>query len=367
MNTYLHVVGARPNFMKLAPVYKELASKPNISQLVVHTGQHYDNLMSQVFFDQFQLPLPDINLNVGSGTHAKQTADIMIGLEKIFENHHPSCIIVYRDVNSTLAAALVASKLYIPVAHVEAGLRSGDRKMPEEINRILTDQVSELLFTPSEDANNNLIREGIDSSKLFYVGNVMIDTLKKMLPQSKKLIKPLLGSFGLNYVTTLPLYGLVTIHRPSNTDNIDKLISIILVLNKISNKIPLIFPVHPRTRYKLDKLNIKFSKNLIFTEPTAYLDFIALQSHSLFVITDSGGVQEESTYLGVPCLTIRSNTERPVTTILGTNKLIGDDLSLLYNAISNILMNYKTPHIIPPLWDGQAAQRIAKILFDKYK
>lgn len=349
----LHVVGARPNFMKLAPLFLELRGE--YEQRVVHTGQHYDRRMSGDFFDVLGLPEPDYNLAVGAGSHAEQTARIMMGLEKLFFDISPSAIIVYGDVNSTLAASLVAAKLLIPCLHVEAGLRSNDRTMPEELNRLVTDQLSDILLTPSRDATENLLREGIPLKRIFFVGNIMIDSLKRMLPLAKNVD-----------LTDLPeSFALVTLHRPSNVDDPRALSNLADHLNQLSELVPIIFPVHPRTRACLDKLTFRpRSERLSLIEPVDYLRFIAMQSKSCVVITDSGGIQEETTYLGIPCLTLRPNTERPVTTEVGTNTLMGDDPAAIRPHLENVLAGkYKTGKI-PEYWDGNTAVRIKGIIKD---
>lgn len=361
-----HIVGARPNFMKASPVIESLYRFSNVKQVLIHTGQHYDENMSNIFFDQLGLPRPDINLDVGSDTHATQTAKIMIKLEKLLNDIKPDLVIVYGDVNSTLAAALVCAKLLIPVAHVEAGLRSFDKSMPEEINRILTDHISDLLFTTSVDANENLAREGISTEKIFFVGNTMIDTLIKLLPKAEKLWHE--NKFVLNGNEYHPQnYILVTLHRPSNVDNLEKLKKIMKSLMEISHQIKVIFPVHPRTRSKLKLIDKEISLNsqVNVIEPLGYIEFLALQKYAKVVVTDSGGVQEETTYLGVPCLTVRNNTERPVTIKMGTNKLIGDSIENLYELLNEILKSKNfAPSEAPPLWDGRAGERIAKIIND---
>ena len=348
-----HVVGARPNFMKAAPVIRALSAYP-VEQIVVHTGQHYDFNMSEVFFQQLGMPAPDINLQVGSDTHAQQTAQIMSRFEPVLLDTKPDLVVVYGDVNSTVAAALVCSKRMIRIAHVEAGLRSFDRTMPEEINRLLTDQLSDLLFTPSEDGNLNLSREGVSPEKVFFVGNVMIDTLARMLPETDGCLLP-----------DLPRsYALVTLHRPSNVDELDWLAVLLSSLEKASQELAFIFPVHPRTRQKMAELGIKPNgKGLIrFLEPLPYLEFLALQKHATIVITDSGGIQEETTFLGVPCLTVRENTERPITISMGTNTLVGRDASRLITEIGRVLDRPGKQGDIPPLWDGHAAERIARVI-----
>jgi UDP-N-acetylglucosamine 2-epimerase (non-hydrolysing) len=352
----LHVVGARPNFMKLAPVWLALAGRRGVRQTVVHTGQHYDVDMSAVFFKDLGLPTPDINLEVGSGSHAQQTAAIMVRLESELQDTRPEVVLVYGDVNSTVAAALVAAKLLIPVGHVEAGLRSFDRTMPEEINRLLTDALADLLFTPSADADENLAREGIPSSKIRFVGNVMIDTLVRLLPQAE-IPEEAAG---------LERYALVTLHRPSNVDAAGMLARILEVLGGISRELPVFFPVHPRTRQRMEAFEpwATILDGVRFLNPLPYLQCLALQRHATMVITDSGGIQEETTYLGVPCLTIRDNTERPVTVTHGTNVLIGHDMNRLRAEVDRILAgSWKQGHV-PPLWDGHAAERIVEAIMN---
>ena len=356
----LHVVGARPNFMKAAPVLHALASHPEVRQTLVHTGQHYDDAMSQVFFRQLEMPEPDCNLGVGSGSHARQTAAVMLALEPVLLEREPDLVVVYGDVNSTLASALVCAKLGVPVGHVEAGLRSGDRSMPEEINRLLTDQLSDLLFTPSADADANLGREGIDPAKTHLVGNVMIDTLVRLLPLAEQ-----------RFSSHPPLpYALVTVHRPSNVDDLPWLRELLATLADLSRQINVIFPVHPRTRQRLNGLgSAARGERLRLTEPLPYLEFLALLRHAVMVITDSGGIQEETTFLGVPCLTLRENTERPITITQGTNRLLGRDLERLRTAAAEIagkaLAQEGKPNAPPnrlPFWDGHAAERIAKVV-----
>jgi len=361
----LHVVGARPNFMKIAPIMREMAKYPNkFEQMLIHTGQHYDANMSQVFFDELDLPRPNINLEVGSGSHAWQTAQIMQHFELALMEFNPDWVFVPGDVNSTIACALVASKLGVRVAHVEAGLRSFDRTMPEEINRLLTDQISDLLLTPSRDADKNLICEGIDPNKIYFVGNVMIDTLVRLLPKAEIRWPSLRDQFQLNN------YILVTIHRPSNVDNSESLSEILAALVKISHYIKVIFPVHPRTRSRISTLNLdKSSHNLVLTEPMGYLDFLALQKKASLVLTDSGGIQEETTYLGIPCITVRPNTERPVTITEGTNCLVDSKSAALVEAIRAALINnhYNNTKYErrPELWDGKTAGRIIQVLCEE--
>jgi UDP-N-acetylglucosamine 2-epimerase (non-hydrolysing) len=359
MVNILHVVGARPNFMKAASVVKALNSSKQVHQVLVHSGQHYDGNMSEIFFHQLGLPEPDINLEVGSGTHAVQTAQIMIRLEPVLLHQKPDIVLVYGDVNSTVAAALVCAKLLIPVGHVEAGLRSFDRSMPEEINRLLTDQISDFLFTPSEDGNKNLIREGIPDRKIYFVGNVMIDTLIRLLPRAQSRWKHLHSRLYVENGS----FGLVTLHRPSNVDEKWILKKILLALDWISKLIPLVFTVHPRTKNRIHDMNIiTNNKNLQMVEPLGYLDFLALQKHAKMLITDSGGIQEETTFLGVPCLTVRENTERPVTVKQGTNILVGQDMDCLKREVKLILDGQQKSSSIPRFWDGSASERIADII-----
>lgn len=354
----IHVIGARPNFMKVAPVMTALSAYENVSQVLVHTGQHYDANMSEIFFEQLGLPRPDINLEVGSGSHAQQTAQIMVRFEEVANCQRPDLILVYGDVNSTVAAALVCAKLHIPVGHVEAGLRSFDRSMPEEINRLITDQIADLLFTPSDDGDRNLLREGVAPEKIHFVGNVMIDTLVRLLPTAEKNWPALRSRLNLNGG-----YCLVTLHRPSNVDSRSGLEPIMGVLRDICKDIKVLFPVHPRTRGKLSECGISLDHpNFLVMEPVGYVEFLALQHHCSIVITDSGGIQEETTFLNVPCLTLRDNTERPVTVTSGTNVLIGSDMVYLRAEIDKVLKGGSRAGKIPPLWDGQAGQRIAEIV-----
>jgi UDP-N-acetylglucosamine 2-epimerase (non-hydrolysing) len=339
--------------MKMAPVLRALSRPDGVNQTLVHTGQHYDANMSDVFFQQLGIPAPDVNLAVGSGSHAKQTAEIMSRFETVVVEHKPDIVLVYGDVNSTVAAALVCAKLGIRVAHVEAGLRSFDRAMPEEINRLVTDQLSDLLFTPSPDGDANLLREGIAKEKIFLVGNVMIDSLVRLLPEALKAQR-----------SGLPdEYALVTLHRPSNVDDPVVLKNILQSLLEVSEDLSVLFPAHPRTRQRLADLEVKADR-LRLVDPVPYIEFLALQKDATVVITDSGGIQEETTYLGVPCLTLRENTERPVTVLLGTNTLVGQDADKLRAELSKILKGKGKKGTIPPLWDGHAAERIADILLN---
>jgi UDP-N-acetylglucosamine 2-epimerase (non-hydrolysing) len=348
-----HVVGARPNFMKAAPVIRAISVFNSVDQFVVHTGQHYDFNMSDVFFQELGMSAPEFNLQVGSGSHAQQTAEIMSRFEPVVLQQKPDLVIVYGDVNSTLAAALVCSKLLVKVAHVEAGLRSFDRTMPEEINRVLTDQLADLLLTPSEDGDRNLAREGVDGKKIFQVGNVMIDTLIRMLPRAT-------GSV----LEGLPeRFALVTLHRASNVDDLSWLSTMLETLEALSRELPIVFPMHPRTRERLSECSsVRTNGTLKLLDPLPYLSFLSLQQRAKLVITDSGGIQEETTFLGVPCLTVRENTERPVTVEKGTNILVGRDLARLQREIKLILAGTRKKGDIPPLWDGHAAERIAEVI-----
>jgi UDP-N-acetylglucosamine 2-epimerase (non-hydrolysing) len=347
----LHVVGARPNFMKAAPVMLALSQRPNVTQTLVHTGQHYDKNMSDVFFEQLGMPTPDVNLGVGSDTHARQTAEVMSRFEPVAIEKKPDVVLVYGDVNSTMAATVVCSKLSIPIGHVEAGLRSFDRTMPEEINRLITDQLADWLFTPSEDGDRNLCREGISPDKIHRVGNVMIDSLVRLLPMAMKC-----RANGLPH-----RYALVTLHRPSNVDDPQVLRRVLECMVGVGTELGIVFPVHPRTRQRIHEFGIE-TTGLQLVDPMPYIDFLALQAHAALVITDSGGIQEETTYLGVPCLTMRHNTERPVTTEIGTNILVGDDTIKLRTEVLRILAGNAKQGAIPPLWDGHASERIADVI-----
>lgn len=348
----LHVVGARPNFMKAAPVHAALAAR-GVRQTLIHTGQHYDASMSDVFFHQLALPTPDVNLGVGSGSHSVQTAEVMRRIEPVLLERRPDWVLVYGDVNSTVAAALVCAKIGFCVAHVEAGLRSRDRSMPEEINRIVTDRLADLLFTPSEDGDANLLAEGASADSIRRVGNVMIDSLVRLLPAAGDAWPKLREQHALDR------FALLTLHRPSNVDDPKTLIPIVETLADASSRLPVLFPIHPRTRQSLASLRFTPPPAFQFFEPLGYVEFLALQQHATVVITDSGGVQEETTWLGVPCLTLRANTERPITVTLGTNTLVGNDVEQLRRAIDAVLAGNGKRGAIPPLWDGHAAERIA--------
>ncbi len=352
----LHVVGARPNFMKAAPLLLALDRLSSIQQTLVHTGQHYDHKLSEIFFRELEMPAPDINLEVGSGTHGHQTAQVMTRLEPVLQEKKPEWVIVYGDVNSTLASTLVCSKLQIKLAHVEAGLRSFDRTMPEEINRLVTDQLSDLLFTPSADADKNLLREGVAPERIRRVGNIMIDSLVKLLPRTEGV------TFVDNGFDLSSAFGLVTLHRPANVDVPESLSRILSVLSELSRSTPMIFPMHPRTQQQIRGLDISLSSQVRIMDPVGYIEFLALQRNAAFVVTDSGGAQEETTYLGVPCLTLRENTERPVTVEQGTNTLVGNNLALLESEVAQILDGKPKKGTVPALWDGRTGDRIASLL-----
>ena len=352
MKRLLHIVGARPNFPKIAPIYREVAAHDDLEQVLVHTGQHYDREMSDIFFDEFGLPEPDVNLGVGSGSHAVQTAQIMTGLEPVMDEVGPDWVVVVGDVNSTLAAAIVASKKGIPVAHVEAGLRSYDRSMPEEVNRVLTDQIADLLLTPSEDAGPNLLREGIDPDRIRFVGNVMIDTLVRLLPRARERWPELSRRLNVDGPFTL-----VTLHRPGNVDPAGTLTGIWRGLEELADDRTVLFPVHPRTRLRIRELGLAApSTRVRLLDPLGYVDFLSLTASAAVVVTDSGGVQEETTYLGIPCVTVRPNTERPVTIEEGTNRLCGPAAAEIVDAVRTA--DGRSAAGRPKLWDGKAAERI---------
>ncbi|MFY9556198.1 MAG: UDP-N-acetylglucosamine 2-epimerase (non-hydrolyzing) [Blastocatellia bacterium] len=353
----INVVGARPNFMKIAPVMEEMRRRNGtIEPLLVHTGQHYDESMSDSFFEDLELPRPDLNLGIGSGSHSEQTARIMIAFEQVLLNHQADWVVVVGDVNSTMAAAIVAAKMLVPVAHVEAGLRSRDRSMPEEINRVVTDAIADLLLTPSRDANENLVREGVPQEKIRFVGNVMIDTLQRNIARARK--SPVLERFGLKPRQ----FCAMTLHRPSNVDDKETLSGILEALEVIGERLPILFPIHPRTRDRLERFGlserVRCNPSLILTEPLGYLDFLQLYSNSRMVLTDSGGVQEETTVLGIPCLTLRQNTERPITVLEGTNRVVGSDPAAIKREALAALEKPAHSVRVPELWDGRAATRI---------
>ena len=358
------IVGARPNYMKAAPLYREFARHPQQFECrLVHTGQHYGERMSKIFFDELGLPKPDIYLGIGSGLHGEQTGRIMIEYEKAILDNRPDLVLVAGDVNSTMACSLVAVKLHIAVGHIEGGLRSRDWSMPEEINRIVTDKIADYLFTTCRDADENLAAEGIPSAKIHFVGNTMIDSLNYYLPHFDK--KPILGDMQLQPQG----YILVTMHRPSNVDAQQSFIRMFDVLARLSERLPVIFPIHPRTRKMLQEFGqehyLSDFANLRICDPLGYLDFMKLQKEAALVLTDSGGLQEESTVLGVPCLTMRENTERPITIWQGTNELVGTDPEKIYRRSLAILDGDRKDGKIPELWDGHAAERIAAILMNR--
>ncbi len=359
----VNVVGARPNFMKIAPIMEEMEKAPSIQPVLVHTGQHYDQAMSRAFFEDLKIPEPDFFLGVGSGTHAEQTGKVMVEFGKVVEHDRPELVVVVGDVNSTLACALVAAKLLIPVAHVEAGLRSFDRTMPEELNRKLTDHVSDYLFTTTKDANENLRSEGIPAERIHFVGNVMIDTLRKYEPIAR--LKKAAEGFGLRPND----YTVLTLHRPSNVDDPKTFAMILDALEEIGEKLPILFPVHPRSRQRIAEFGfhrrIEGLRRLTLCDPLGYLGFLSLMIDSRFVMTDSGGIQEETTALGVPCLTLRENTERPVTVRMGTNVVVGTHPDRIVTEALRILEAGERAGCIPPLWDGRAASRIVEVLSER--
>ena len=362
MKKVISVVGARPNFMKVAPIHRAFQKyKDSIQHLICHTGQHYDEKMSKVFFEDLELPKPDFYLGVGSGSHAEQTANVMIKFEKILLEEKPDMIIVVGDVNSTIACSLTAAKLHIKIIHVEAGLRSGDREMPEEINRVLTDAISDLLFVTEKSGIENLKNEGVSNGKVYFTGNVMIDSLVYFKPKIAN--SDFLNNFGLESQK----YVLVTLHRPSNVDDKHQLIKLIDVLNTLADKRKVLFPIHPRTKKNLTDFGLieKISKNLILTDPIGYLDFLTLTSNAELIVTDSGGIQEESTFMGIQCITLRTSTERLITVEVGTNQLLGNDLEKAKIAAIEVLDGKLKKGSIPELWDGKAAERIVSIISQK--
>lgn len=361
---YIHlIVGARPNFMKMAPLYRALEKEEKFCRaVIIHTGQHYDEKMSKLFFEELKMPEPETYLKVGSGSHGKQTARIMERYEDyIFRTEKPDLVIVAGDVNSTIAAALVAKKLHIPVAHVEAGLRSYDERMPEEINRVLTDRISDILFTPSEDADQILLKEGVDPKKIFFVGDIMLDSLKENIKRCERSnIKKELKLADDEY------YALITLHRPSNVDEKEGLAIILDAFAEIGKKIKLIFPMHPRTRKNITTLKLEKKlqniPSLLVTEPLGYLDFINLEMGARVVLTDSGGMQIETTWLGIPCLTLRENTERPITISQGTNRLVRLDTESIIEATMEVLEGEEMKVNMPRYWDGETAGRMSEVI-----
>lgn len=362
------IVGARPNFMKMAPILRALADHlPPIAALLVHTGQHYDQDMSGQLFTDLGLPLPDINLDVGSGSHAVQTAEVMRRFEPVLDAHRPSCVVVVGDVNSTLACTLVAVKKGVPVAHVEAGLRSYDRQMPEEINRVVTDQIADRLYTTERSAEGNLRSEGIPAERVIFCGNVMIDSLLAHRNHARSAADTLRAHDIDPLVLEHPKgYGVVTLHRPSNVDDPQTLRSLLVTLGDVAKDLPLVFAMHPRTRSNIDKLQLGAlvdPARLVLLPPQGYLEMLGLMSGATLVLTDSGGLQEETTALGVPCLTLRANTERPITIEQGTNTLVGTDRAAILQAVAEILGGQGKRGRVPELWDGHAAERIASDLW----
>lgn len=352
----LNIVGARPNFMKMAPIVAEMKRR-GVEQILVHTGQHYDEAMSASFFRDLGMPQPDINLEIGSGSHAQQTARIMLAFESVVLEHKPDWLVVVGDVNSTIACALVATKLGVKVAHVEAGLRSRDWTMPEEVNRVLTDRIANLLLTPSADGDANLLAEGVAPERIVRVGNVMIDTLFMQVERAKT----------LRVCDAMELrpreFGVVTLHRPSNVDEPETLGRIFSALSQIADKLPLVFPAHPRTQARIKEFGLAVPVGMRMIDPMGYLEFLNLWSNARLALTDSGGLQEETTALGIPCLTLRENTERPVTVTEGTNQIVGTDANRIIAAATEIIENRAVKvSRVPELWDGRTAERIVTAL-----
>ena len=356
----INIVGARPNLPKIAPLIREMRRHPEIEPILVHTGQHYDDSLSDIFFRQMGIPAPDINLEVGSGSHAAQTAEVLRRIEPVLIEQKPDIVLVVGDVNSTVAVSLAAAKLGIGIAHVEAGLRSFDRSMPEEINRIVTDALADYLFVTEEDAIDHLLKEGHPSSSIHFVGNVMIDSLRHFLPTAQK--SSIGHDLGLARRESWRRFAVLTMHRPSNVDPMDKLNELLCAIDLVAAHVPVIFPVHPRTRERLNQLGIARHEDLRLVQPLGYLDFLCLLSNAALVLTDSGGIQEETTALGVPCLTLRENTERPITVSKGTNLLVGTDPTKIVAAAQGILAGNHKAGSIPPLWDGKSAERIVDTL-----
>ncbi len=359
MKTVLHIVGARPNFMKVAPIHRAIRERGRLRQILVHTGQHYDVKMSDVFFQDLGMPEPDVHLGIGGGSHAEQTGKVMIELERVFAERKPDLVSVVGDVNSTLAGALVAAKMLIPVSHVEAGLRSFDRTMPEEVNRLVTDRLSDYLLTPSADGDENLLKEGTPKERIHRVGNVMIDSLMASKARAD----------GLSVLGDLQLrrgeYAVCTLHRPANVDDPGRLRGLLEAMAFVSQRLPVVFPVHPRTRNAISEAGLhdvlQGAPGIRVVDPMGYLEFLALTSNAKLILTDSGGLQEESTALGVPCLTLRENTERPVTVTEGTNTIVGTDPARIREEATRALDGKGKAGRIPELWDGRTAERIAAL------
>jgi UDP-N-acetylglucosamine 2-epimerase (non-hydrolysing) len=368
MQPIICVVGARPNFMKMAPILRALAGHaPPLPVLLVHTGQHYDKDMSDRLFEDLRLPRPDVNLEVGSGTHAVQTSEVMRRFEPIVDTHKPSCVVVVGDVNSTLACSLVAVKKNIPVVHIEAGLRSYDRAMPEEINRILTDQISDRLYTTERTAEENLRLEGIPADRVFFAGNVMIDSVVFGRTHARSAKDTLLAAGAdVSVLDHVRGYGVVTLHRPSNVDDVDTLRALLDVLREVSSSLPLVFALHPRTLGNIERFGLMSSIDpacMVLLPPQGYLEMLGLMAGATVVLTDSGGLQEETTALGVPCLTLRENTERPITVEQGTNILVGRDRNAILGGVQEILAGNGKRGRVPEFWDGHAAERIAADMY----
>jgi UDP-N-acetylglucosamine 2-epimerase (non-hydrolysing) len=356
----VNIVGARPNLPKIAPLMREMRARPEVEPFLIHTGQHYDEALSDIFFRQMGIPSPQVNLGVGSGSHAVQTSEVLRRIEPILIEQKPHVVLVVGDVNSTIASALAAVKLGIRIAHVEAGLRSFDRSMPEEINRVLTDALADYLFVTEKDAIENLRREGRPRESIHFVGNVMIDSLQHSLSSAGG--STIGESLDLKQGSDWRRFAILTLHRPSNVDSVKTLTSILDAINTIANDLRVIFPVHPRTQQHLAQAGIAYHSNVTVIPPLGYLDFLCLMSNSTLVLTDSGGIQEETTALRVPCLTLRENTERPVTVSQGTNVLVGTDPAKIVAAASKIVAGVVKTAQMPPLWDGHAAKRIVDVL-----
>jgi UDP-N-acetylglucosamine 2-epimerase (non-hydrolysing) len=359
----LNIVGARPNLVKIAPLMREMGRHAKIEALLVHTGQHYDDALSDVFFRQMDIPRPDVNLEVGSGSHAWQTAEILKRIEPVLLKEQPDLVLVVGDVNSTIAVSLAAAKLSMPVAHVEAGLRSFDRTMPEEINRILTDALADYMFVTEEDAVTNLLKEGRPRDRIYFVGNVMIDALYQFLPLARK--STICEELDLTKGSSPIPFAVLTLHRPASVDSTETLERLLNAIDVVAEDLPVIFPVHPRTRQQLEALDKKHHYRLRLIQPLGYLEFLCLLNSAKIVLTDSGGIQEETTALGVPCLTLRENTERPVTITQGTNQLVGQDPEAIVTAAKDILSGSSKAGCTPRLWDGRASARIVDILLAK--
>jgi len=368
LGSILCVVGARPNFMKMAPIMAALADlRPPLALRLVHTGQHYDAVMNHQYFEALGIPQPDINLEVGSGSHAIQTAEVMRRFEPVLDAQPPSAVLVVGDVNSTLACALVAAKKGVPVIHVEAGLRSFDRAMPEEINRILTDQISDLLFITERNGHTNLLREGIAESRIHFVGNVMIDTLRRNLERAVPLSQILKDAGREDFLADNAGYAVLTLHRPSNVDDPAILRTLLETVLKISHKLPVIFPMHPRTRAMIERFGLEEMLDvpeLLLLPPMGYLEMLGLMKDARVMLTDSGGIQEETTALGVPCITLRNNTERPITVEEGTNTIAGQDPVKILAAFNEIMRSGGKAGRVPEFWDGQASIRIASAIHE---